>query len=65
MIKANNYLVFRWSCEKKHIEIVKYLWETFKDPEMNKSYNYYGFRWACCLGQIEIVKYLCETFKDP
>ena len=47
MNNANNYDGFRWACENGHIEIVKYLWDTFKDPKMNKSKNYFGFRLAC------------------
>ena len=47
-----------------NIEIVKYLWETFKDPEMNKADKYYGFIEACENGHIEIVKYLRYTFED-
>ena len=44
MIKADSYYGFRYACKYGHIEIVKYLWETFKDHEMNKAENYYGFR---------------------
>ena len=40
MNKADNYLGFNWTCNNGHIEIVKYLVETFKDPEMNKAKNY-------------------------
>ena len=32
MNKADNYFGFMWACERGHIKIVKYLWETFKDP---------------------------------
>ena len=47
MNKAENYDGFRWSCKYGYIEIVKYLCETFKDPEMNKSENYFGFVYSC------------------
>ena len=29
MIKISNYIGFREACENGHIEILKYLWETF------------------------------------
>ena len=35
---------FNEHCDKGHIEIIKYLCETFKDPEMNKDKTYFGFR---------------------
>ena len=32
MIKSKNYRGFQYACHCGRIEIVKYLWETFKDP---------------------------------
>ena len=55
MNKADNYYGFIRSCRFGHIEMVKYLWETFKDPEMNKINDYYGFTKACEYGYVKIV----------
>ena len=47
--KTKNFEIFKFTgckdgfkehCENGHIEIVKYLCDTFKDPEMNKAKNY-------------------------
>ena len=38
---------FKQHCENRHIEIVKYLCETFKDPKINKVDDYFGFRLVC------------------
>ena len=65
MNKSYNHIGFKWACKNGYIEIVKYLCEIFKDPEMNKNNIYLGFEAACVNEHIEIVKYLFETFKDP
>ena len=48
------------ACLSGYLDIVKYLYETFKDKEMNKA----GFDLACYKNHLDIVKYLSETFKD-
>ena len=35
MNKSKNYEGFMYACKNGHFEIVKYLYKTFKDPEMN------------------------------
>ena len=52
--------VFIDSCEKGHLEIVKYL---LTSPDLKEhadihAKNDYGFRWACEQGYLEVVKYL-------
>ena len=36
MNKAYNYFGFVWACDNGHLEIIKYLYEIFKDENMNK-----------------------------
>ena len=52
--------VFIDSCQKGHLEIVKYL---LTSPDLKEHANIhadndYGFRWACEKGHLEIVKFL-------
>ena len=47
MNKIDVYLGFKKACKSGHIEIVKYLLETFKDPDMYKYKYYFGFGRAC------------------
>ena len=52
--------VFINSCQKGHLEIVKYL---LTSPDLKEhadihADNDYGFIWACAYGQLEIVKFL-------
>ena len=58
MNKEDNYLGFNWACDNGHIEILKYLCETFKDYEMIKSNNNMGFIHAQLNGHVEVVNYL-------
>ena len=58
------YCGFRCACYNGHLEVIKYLCETFDDKRMNSSYKYYGFKCACENGHLDVVKYLCEKFKD-
>ena len=52
----NDY-VFKHSCEKGHIEIVKWLWSL--DGKINiHADDEYAFKYACSKGHIEIVKWL-------
>ena len=52
--------VFINSCQKGHLEIVKYLLTSHELKEHADIHadNDVGFRWACSDGQLEIVKYL-------
>ena len=55
--------VFINSCQKGHLEIVKYL---LTSPDLKEhadihADNDYGFRWACSRGQLEIVQYLLTS----
>ena len=52
--------VFIDSCQKGHLEIVKYL---LTSPDLKEHANIHaqddlGFRWACEQGYLEVIKYL-------
>ena len=54
--------VFISSCQKGHLEIVKYL---LTSPDLKEHANIHadndeGFIWACAYGQLEVVKYLIQ-----
>ena len=52
--------VFIDSCEKGHLEVVKYLLTSpnLKEHADIHADNDSGFRWACSDGQLEVVKFL-------
>ena len=58
-----NTNVFQWSCRNGHLEVAKWLVETFDDIDVHVD-DEYVFRWSCYNGQLEVVKWLIETFDD-
>lgn len=45
------------ACSAGNLETVKYLFEKFKQNDIDKWHSY-GFRWACSSGNLDLVKYL-------
>ena len=58
-----NTNVFQWSCRNGHLEVVKWLVETFDDIDVHAE-NEEAFILSCVHGYLEIAKWLFETFGD-
>lgn len=55
---------FRWACYSGHLEVAKYLVESFGlTGEDIRDYDNFAFRYSCTGGHLEVAKWLVETFK--
>ena len=54
---------FRWACENGHLEVAKWLIETFEGIDIH-AVNEYAFRGACENGHLEVERWLIETFDE-
>ena len=58
-----NEYAFRWACVKGHLEVAKWLIETFEGIDIHAE-NDQAFRWACENGHLEVARWLIEPFDE-
>jgi len=63
-IQHNNNYAFRYACCYGHLEVLKWLVDTFKlTIEDARSEDNDAFRCACSHGQLEVLKWLVDKFE--
>ena len=62
-VSCNNSDLFLLSCSRGHLEVAKWLIETFDDINVH-VYSGKAFRLSCENGHLEVAKWLLETFGD-
>lgn len=57
--KYDNTYVFGCACSRGHLDVARFLFETFPDIDIRANSNY-AFWVACIYNRLEIVKFLTK-----
>jgi len=63
-VKSNNNYAFHIACQYEHLEVLKWLVDTFGLTIIDeRGQIFYAFRWACSNGHLEVAKWLVDKFE--